>query len=80
MQSHFAVRLGKLNHGSLNTPVNFLNQPAAPVSCDAAAGYSPAVASDAPPVTFAVPAACGSLRLHDSQMPETLEVTVKICG
>jgi len=78
VQSHFAVRLGTHNHNSLNTPVNFLNQPVAPVSCDAAAEYSPAVASDVPPVTSAVPAACGSLKLHDSQMPATLEVSVKI--
>jgi len=80
LQSHLAVRLGTRNHGSLKTVFNFLNQPVAPVSCDAAAEYIPAVASDAPLVTSAVPAACGSLRLHDSQMPATLEVSVKICG
>lgn len=38
------------------------SETAAPVSCDAAAECSPAVASYAPPVTSAVPAACGSLR------------------
>ena len=63
--------LGTHHHGSPNTTVYILNQPVAPVSCDAAAECSLAVSSDAPPVTSAVPAACGSLRLHDSQMPAT---------